>query len=67
MLRHTFATHLLNNGADENSARTSRTHGSLSSTQNLYTCKLFNKITRPYFPKVKAGKSEFDASAFNKE
>ena len=47
VLRHTFATHLLNNGADINSIKEILGHSSLSSTQ-IYTKIKMPKIISDY-------------------
>ena len=47
MLRHSFATHMLNNGADINSIKEIMGHSSLDSTQ-IYTKIKLTKIINDY-------------------
>jgi integrase/recombinase XerC len=47
VLRHTFATHMLNNGADINSIKEILGHANLSATQ-VYTHNTIEKLKKVY-------------------
>ena len=47
VMRHTFATHLMNNGADLNAVKELLGHSSLASTQ-VYTHNTIDKLKKVY-------------------
>ena len=57
MLRHSFATHLLNNGADLNSVKELLGHESIAATQE-YTHSSLKKIQEIYSKAHPRGKEE---------
>ena len=57
MLRHSFATHLLNNGADLNSLKELLGHESIAATQ-VYTHSSLKKIQEIYSKAHPRGKEE---------
>lgn len=63
VLRHTFATHLMNNGADLNAVKELLGHSSLASTQ-VYTHNTIEKLRKVYndaHPKQRQSKANQDA------
>jgi integrase/recombinase XerC len=56
VLRHTFATHMLNRGADLNSIKELLGHANLSATQ-IYTHNTFEKLKELYASKHPRGKN----------
>lgn len=56
VLRHTFATHMLNHGADLNSIKELLGHANLSATQ-IYTHNTFEKLKELYANKHPRGKN----------
>jgi integrase/recombinase XerC len=57
MLRHSFATHLLNNGADLNSVKELLGHESVAATQ-VYTHSSLKRIQEIYVKAHPRGKKE---------